>query len=113
MRTLSRDKKALYICSKIKESNPVQFEEPKKYYLNVVSTNSQADIATFGESYKEYRKVTVSTKYKDLFHEGDRAYIYVTPSDDKLCNDADFVIYSVSDSITETVVLFKRMELGK
>ena len=40
MRTLERDKKALYICEKIKDSDPVQFKPPVEVKLNVVATTS-------------------------------------------------------------------------
>lgn len=115
MRTLERDKKPLYICSKIKDSEPVQFEEPVKRYLNVVATTSEADIVAFGESYKEYRRAKISISDIDKYHEGDRAYIYKQPPEqhDMLCEGADFEIYSVSDSVSEVSVLFKRYQLGK
>lgn len=115
MRTLERDKKPLYICSKKKDTDPVQFEEPVKRYLNVVATTSEADIVAFGESYREYRRAKISVDDIEKYHEGDRAYIYVTPPEkhDVLCEGADFEIYSVSDSVSEVSVLFKRYQLGK
>lgn len=115
MRTLERDKKALYICEKIKDSDPVQFKPPVEVKLNVVATTSEADIVAFGDSYKEYRRAKISVNELDKFHEGDRAYIYVTPPDkhDVLCETADFEIKSVSDSISQASILFKRLQIGK
>lgn len=115
MRTLERDKKALYVCEKIKDSEPVQFKEPIEVKLNVVATTSEADIVAFGDSYKEYRRAKISITDLDKFHEGDRAYIYVKPPvvHDVLCDTADFEIKSVSDSITQASILFKRLQIGK
>lgn len=115
MRTLERDKKALYVCEKIKDSEPVQFKKPVEVKLNVVATTSEADIVAFGDSYKEYRRAKISITDLDKFHEGDRAYIYVEPPvvHDVLCDTADFEIKSVSDSITQASILFKRLQIGK
>lgn len=115
MRTLERDKKALYVCEKIKDSEPVQFKEPVEVKLNVVATTSEADIVAFGDSYKEYRRAKISIADLDKFHEGDRAYIYVKPPvvHDVLCDTADFEIKSVSDSISQASILFKRLQIGK
>lgn len=115
MRTLERDKKPLYICTRIKDSDPVQFQEPFMVRLNVVATTSQADIVAFGDSYKEYRRAKISVTDMDKFHEGDRAYIYVTPPEthDALCETADFEITSISDSVSEVSILFKRLQIGK
>jgi hypothetical protein len=115
MRTLERDKKALYICEKIKDSDPVQFKPPVEVKLNVVATTSEADIVAFGDSYKEYRRAKISVNELDKFNEGDRAYIYVAPPlvHDVLCDTADFEIKSISDSISQASILFKRLQIGK
>lgn len=114
MRTLERDKKPLYICTKIKDSEPVQFKEPFGIKLNVVATTSEADIVAFGDAYKQYRRAKISIRDLDKFHEGDRAYIYVTPPEvhDILCDGADFEITSISDSVSEVSILFKRLQIG-
>lgn len=115
MRTLERDKKPLYICKRIRNVDPVQFEEPVLQRLNTVATTSQADIVAFGDQYKEYRRAIVSVKEAENYNEGDRAYIYVNPPEehDKLCNSCDFEIYSISDSISQVEILFKRLQIGK
>lgn len=115
MRTLNRDKKPLYICKKVKDSDPAVFEPPVKRELNVVATTSQLDIAVFGESYKEYRRANIPISQVNEYHEGDRAYIYTQPpkTHDKLCETADFTIVSVLDSISDASVIFKRIEIGK
>lgn len=115
MRTLERDKKPLYVCRKIKDSDPVQFEEPVKRELNVVATSSEADIVAFGESYKDYRRAKISSFEVDNYHEGDRVYLEVEPPEvhDKLCEGADFEIKSVSSSVSQTSILFKRYQIGK
>lgn len=115
MRTLERDKKALYVCRKIPNSEPVQFEAPVLTKLNVVATSSEADIVAFGDSYKEYRRAKISVQDLDKYHEGDRAYIYTVPPEehDVLCENADFEITSISDSVSEVSILFKRLQIGK
>lgn len=115
MRTLERDKKPLFICERILNTEPKQFKEPVEKRLNTVATTSQADIVAFGDQYKEYRRAIVSHKQMDEYHEGDRAYIYVKPPEvhDPLCDDADFEIYSISDSVSQVEILFKRLQIGK
>ena len=115
MRTLERDKKPLYLCKKITDSEPQQFEKPVYMRLNTVATTSQADIVAFGDSYKEYRRAIIETGDRNKFHEGDRAYIFVAPpkEHDALCEGADFEINSISDSVSQTIVLFKRLQIGK
>lgn len=115
MRTLERDKKPLFICKRIPDSEPNQFEEPVKRYLNTVATTSQADIVAFGDQYKEYRRALITKEEMERYHEGDRAYIYVIPpkEHDPLCNECDFEIISVSDSVSQVEILFKRLQIGK
>lgn len=115
MRTLERDKKPLYICKRIKDSEPVKFEEPVPRKLNTVATTSQADIVAFGDQYKEYRRALISKEEMKDYNEGDRAYIYVSPPDehDLLCEGCDFEIISVSDSVSQVEILFKRLQIGK
>lgn len=115
MRTLNRDKKPLYVCHRIKDSDPVQFEEPIKRYLNVVATSSEADIVALGESYKDHRRAKISSLEVNDYHEGDRVYLEVEPpkTHDKLCEGADFEIKSVSSSVSQTSILFKRYQIGK
>lgn len=114
MRTLKRDKKPLYLCSKILNSEPQQFQEPKEIYLNTVATTTEADIKAFGDNYKQYRRATVPIEKLSEFQEGDRAYIFVQKPEvhDKLCTDCDFEIYSVSDSVSQGVIMFKRLQIG-
>ena len=115
MRTLERDKKPLFLCERVKNSDPVQFKEPIKVKLNIVATSSELDIMAFGDSYKENLRAKISIDDVDMFHEGDRAYVYVKPPmvHDLLCNGADFQISSISKSVSEATILFKRMEIGK
>ena len=115
MRTLKRDKKPLYVCAKVQDSEPQQFSEPKMYRLNTIALSSEESIRTFGENYKEYRKATIPIEQIHEFHEGDRCYIYANKPDthDPLCSGCDFLIYSVSDSISQGVVLFKRIQNGE
>ncbi len=115
MRTLERDKKPLYVCKKIPESEPIQFEKPVLRKLNTVATTSQADIVAFGEQYKEYRRAIITRQEMSHYNEGDRVYIYVKPpvKYDPLCEDCDFEIKSISDSVSQVEILFKRLQIGK
>lgn len=115
MRTLDRDKKPLYICKRIPNTDPKEFEEPVQRKLNTVATTSQADIVAFGDQYKEYRRAIVTKEESKYYNEGDRAYIYVNPPEehDSLCESCDFEIYSISDSVSQVEILFKRFQIGK
>ena len=112
MRTLTRDKKPVYICKKIPGSDPVQFESPISILLNTVATSSDADIATFGDQYKEYRRAIINADELNGFKEGDRAYIYnIPPALDPLCETADFEIHSILDSVSQVKIIFKRLQV--
>lgn len=115
MRTLKRDKKPLYICKRIPDTEPVQFEAPVLVKLNTVASVSEAEIAAFGDEYKEYRRATIPIEDKSKFNEGDRAYIFAEPPmvHDILCETADFEINSVSDSVSQAKILFRRLQIGK
>lgn len=115
MRTLERDKKPLYVCRRKPNTDPKQFEEPVERKLNTVATTSQADIVAFGDQYKEYRRALITKEQMSDYNEGDRAYIYARPPEkhDPLCNGCDFEIYSISDSVSQVEILFKRLQIGK
>lgn len=115
MRTLERDKKPLYVCKRIENTNPQQYEAPIMRKLNTVATTSEADIVAFGESYKEYRRAKITYGEKSYYNEGDRAYIFVAPPEthDELCSGCDFEIVSVLDSVSQVEILFKRLQIGK
>lgn len=115
MRTLRRDTRPLYVCKRIPNSEPVQFGQPKKVMLNTVATTSESDLVAFGDSFKEYRRAKISINQMGNFNEGDRAYIFVEPPimPDPLCSDCDFEIKSVSDSVSQATILFKRLQIGK
>lgn len=115
MRTLTRDMKPVFLCKKIPNSEPTMFEEPIKYMLNTVATTTETDLVAFGEAYKEYRRAKVTISQIVNFNEGDRVYINVAPPviHDPLCNGCDFQIKSVSDSVSQGSILFKRLQIGK
>lgn len=115
MRTLKRDTKPIFICKRITNSEPVQFEKPIEVKLNTVATTSEVDIVAFGDSYKEYRRATIPINEMSKFNEGDRAYIYMSKPDvhDILCQTCDFEIKSISDSVSQATILFKRLQIGK
>ena len=114
MRTLRKDKKPLYICKKINDSEPIQFETPVLVHLNTVATTGESDMVAFGEEYRKYRRATVPIEDFNKYHEGDRAYIFVEPPviHDVLCDGCDFEIKSVLDSQTCVKILFKRLQNG-
>ena len=96
MRNLRRNKRKLYLCQKYHDERGInKYREPMLIYENYWPTNSEGDLISFGMNYPMYLRLKPSINERDLFHEGDRFYIYTTPPEehDELCKNADYEIY--------------------
>ncbi len=111
MRTLQRDLKIAYLCKRIPNTEPVQFDEPVEVRLNLITTNSRFDISIPGDEVSEFLRATITSDVKSMFNKRDRLYVNVVPplTHDKLCNTADFEIDSILDSISTTKLLFRKI----
>lgn len=121
MRTQRRNKKLIYVCQKYQAGNITKYNPPIPIYENYAPTNSESDLLAMGMDYpkrlriKTDDKILLAGKWIDrmeVYHEGDRVYVYVTPpkEHDVLCKDAD---YEVETKPIETinqleVMLFNR-----
>ena len=95
MRNLRRNKRKLYLCQKYEDNGIDKYREPKLIYENYLPTNSEGDLVSIGMDYPMYLRMKPEISEKDLFHEGDRFYIYTIPPEthDEMCKDADYEIY--------------------
>jgi len=96
MRNLRRNKRKLYLCQKYVDNNQIdKFREPILIHENYLPTNSEGDLISIGMDYPMYLRMKPDISEKELFHEGDRFYIFTEPPKvyDDLCKDADYEIY--------------------
>lgn len=95
LRNLRRNKRKLYLCQKYIENGKDFFRKPVLIHENYLPTNSEGDLISIGMDYPMYLRMKPEISEKDLFHEGDRFYIYTSPPEehDKICKNADYEIY--------------------
>lgn len=111
MRTLNRNKITVQICHRIDSSSKVMtYFPPKTYHINFMPIEDESEIAIYGESYTEILKGVADKNYASLIQEFDRVFVEVTPplEHDKLCENADYQITSVSNSINQTRIIMRR-----
>lgn len=94
MRNLRRNKRKLYLCQKYEENGITKYKEPILIYENYLPTNSEGDMIALGKDYPMLLRIKPEITKKDLFHEGDRFYIFVEPpkEHDVMCKNADYEI---------------------
>jgi len=103
MRTQRRNKRQIYICHRYEDNGLIKFREPIPIKENYNSTTEQADIIAMGMDYpnrlriKTDRRVRINGEWmerKDLYHIGDRVYVFTTPPEthDPLCKNADYEV---------------------
>ena len=95
LRNLRRNKRKLYLCQKYIENGKDFFHEPVLIHENYLPTNSEGDLISIGMDYPMYLRMKPEISEKDLFHEGDRFYIFIEPpkEHDIICKNADYEIY--------------------
>lgn len=95
MRNLRRNKRKLYLCQKYIDNNIDKYREPVLIHENYLPTNSEGDLISIGMDYPMYLRMKPEISEKDLFHEGDRFYIFTEPPEthDIMCKNADYEIY--------------------
>lgn len=67
------------------ENEIVQYSEPVKYYFNIQPVKDQLEMRTYGQVDGETLVAVTPQKYKykDLFKEGDSAYIGIEPENNE------------------------------
>lgn len=95
MRNLRRNKRKLYLCQKYIDNNIDKYREPVLIHENYLPTNSEGDLISIGMDYPMYLRMKPEISEKDLFHEGDRFYVFTEPPEthDVMCKNADYEIY--------------------
>lgn len=105
MRTQQRNKKTIYVCHKYVDKGIEKFKEPIEIKENYNATNSESDLIALGMEYPKYLRIKSDIRVcvdgiwqnrKDLYHPGDKVYVYNTPPDkhDILCKNADYEVDS-------------------
>ena len=103
MRTQQRNKKQIYLCHKYIENGIAKFKKPIPIKENYSATNTDSDLIAMGMEYPKYLRiksdirVEINGKWqnrKDLYHAGDRVYVYNEPpkEHDVLCKNADYEV---------------------
>ena len=95
MRNLQRNKRKLYVCQKYEENLLEKYKEPIEQWENYVPTNSSGDLISIGMEYPEYLRIKTDIGKKDMYHPGDRLYVYKDKplTHDVLCKTADYEVY--------------------
>lgn len=95
MRILRRNKRKLYLCQKYQDGLIDKYKEPIELYENYLPTNNEGDLISLGMSYPMFLRIKTTLDRKELYHAGDRIYIYneLPEEHDVLCKNADYEIY--------------------
>ena len=97
MNVLKRNKRKVYLCRKIEDNGRMIFDEPLELRINfqpIEDTKTIGTVLEIGPDYTSTLIVYINPKIRDLFHNGDRCYVYVNPPEeyDKTCTTADYVV---------------------
>lgn len=122
MRTQQRNKRLIYLCQKVVDEKGIElFSEPIPIKENYAPTNTESDLVTMGMEYPKYLRIKTNNRIKindkwqdrkDLYHQGDKVYVYVTPPEihDKMCKDADYEVDTKpSETLNQLEILLKNL----
>lgn len=110
-------KKTIYIASKSslgydREGNSIiLYAEPKMYRFNVQPINSNEDLMEFGIKASTMQKAIIPMKYKDVFKEGDVAWLDgVKPLNEAKNGDtANYRLYPPRNQNKVITIYFERI----
>lgn len=92
-----------------------EYNEPKAYMMNVMPASGSLDSSLYGENIKSmYKAIVPYAKYKDMFHEGDIAYLEGATPVDEIQNgaNANYEITSVRPQNLMIAIYFTKKHLG-
>ena len=97
MNVLKRNKRTLYLCQKVEEDGRMIFGKPievRANYQPIEDTRTVGQLLEFGPDYTSTLIVYINPIMRNLFHNGDRCYVFVEPPEeyDKTCTTADYVV---------------------
>ena len=94
MYPLKRNKRKIYLCSKVEKNGRKIFSEPKEYMLNYQPLTTDGEVITAGTEYINRLAIYTDVKIAKEFHNADRCYVYVSKPEnyDKYCSTADFYV---------------------
>lgn len=91
MISMTRNKRAIYLCKK--KENSLEFENPIKIKVNYRPTYSSNDVLALGNNYSLYETIKCTPKAAKKFSFNDRIYVNEPENFNSSCNDADFYVY--------------------
>lgn len=97
MNVLKRNKRKLYLCRKIEDNGRIIFDKPIEIRVNyqpIEDTRTRGQLLEFGPDYTSTLIVYIKPTMRELFHNGDRCYVFVSPPEeyDKTCVAADYYV---------------------
>lgn len=96
---LNRFKKAIYYCRRLPYSDDEieRFAPPERRYLNITSISDKLTLMSAGELSERTLTARIPMSHKDEYFEGDRLFVYTTPSEefDETDPKCDFIVKSV------------------
>jgi len=105
---LQRD---MWVAPRSVVNSVARFGTPTLYSVNHTALTSTADIAAFGPSYTEYRRVVAPNAEIENINELDKVWIHSTPSNpaDLFASDADFYVQSKMAGHRITQLMLRRL----
>jgi len=108
MRTQRRNQQLIYLCQKYLDGSLVKYKEPIPIYEHChgIDTNSDTLLTPIGIEdvqkliIRSDNRVCIDGKWqdrKDVYHTGDRVYVYKKPPEkyDDFCKNADYEVESL------------------
>ena len=96
MRSLERNKRQIYICTRYQDGMIAKYKKPTPLMANYQYTNSEGDLIALGLDFPMYIRIKADITDLSNFHANDRVYVDITPSQpfDGLCKDANYEVDS-------------------
>jgi hypothetical protein len=92
------------------------YSTPVAYRITVQPVSGYLDIQTYGARVqKMYKAVVGVERYKDVFHEGDKAYLEGAEPTNETVNgqNANYLVISVRPQYKAIQVYFEKLQIGE
>jgi hypothetical protein len=104
-------KRDMWVAPRSVVNGVARFGTPVRYSLNYTGLTRTVDIAAFGPSYMDYRRVVAPNAEIENINELDKVWFDSTPSNpaDPLASDAEFYVQSKMPGHRVGQVMFRRL----
>lgn len=110
-------KKTIYIAKRLSAieddyaNEVITYSEPLKYQFNVQPLSSDVDLREFGEKASMIQKAVIPIKYKNVFEEGDIAYLDGVTPENEIVNgsNANYKIKPPRNQNMAITIYFERI----